>query len=648
MVLSVCLELSSEYSTFSSGADFEQCYQKAIKPLLSFLYAHPKFKMTLGFSGSQLEFFSDSHPEVLQLLSHLTGRAQVEILGGGYYSPIFPLLFPSDRSGQIEKMNAAVRSMTGKRPRGMSLFASVWDSSLVSTIHSCGIEYVHLSGSLISSSKRTYLPLIASELGKSIKILPVFNDLKPAEGESGADWETRVTKAVKGGTFPVLALSFTPDELGPFMDSPVFSYLSELSEKDDGGIRLSVPQEYLKSARDFTAAYIPAGMDWSIAQWARKPFVKSEGKSSFSLTIYDFLNTYSSCRKLYERMMYISMLIAQTHGGDKIRKKAACEKLWEAQRGENYVNLTLGLPADASFRQSAYRSLNEAERLLRECKPFKESLTCYDYNGDGLNEYIFQMEQYNAVVSCTGGLISNFNIMRSGGDYAANLWRMEQFDGEQDNFQRGLFVEHLLDAEQLKKYVSSGTVDTGIFSRVRFEEKKFNARRKEIHLEGRTEFSALNLPVSLRKNYIAFSGGFSVQYILKNEGPLPLKAQFVAELNLCKELLSAVLIENGNRKEISAGTGYRTSGGVSLVQITDSADKTLFVVEPNEAGGFACSDIAFRRPAADGEVRETSHTLAAALYWPVDLAAGMEMEKTLNFSIIPTRIKSSRNTNKKS
>ena len=60
-------------------------------------------------------------------------------------------------------------------------------------------------------------------------------------------------------------------------------------------------------------------------------------------------------------------------------------------------------------------------------------------------------------------------------------------------------------------------------------------------MEGRGEFSSDQLPVVLRKNYIASSSGIIVQYILKNDSPLPLKALFVVESNFAQTIFADTL-----------------------------------------------------------------------------------------------------------
>ena len=114
----------------------------------------------MSFLGNQLTFYKKHHLEFIDLIGQLTNRKQLEILGGGYYNPIFPLLFPQDRSGQIELLTSELRQSIGKRPRGMMLYGSVWEPSLIPCLQTCGMEYVFIDSSLIPSGKQNYLPII--------------------------------------------------------------------------------------------------------------------------------------------------------------------------------------------------------------------------------------------------------------------------------------------------------------------------------------------------------------------------------------------------------------------------------------------------------------------------------------------------------
>src|SRR5574344_51844 len=489
----ICLELAADLEGYSSSEVLESNYQTVYKQIISFLYAHQKMKMSFSFSGKQLTYYAQKHPEVIKLLSELTGRHQVEVLGGGYYYPVFPLLFPVDRSGQIEKLTAELRETIGKRPRGMSLFESIWDPSLVTTLQSCGMEYVQLDSTLIPETKNVFCPLISSEQGKTIKILPVYTDLQPDGAESADEWVSRIRRIIEKKSLqnnsPIITIECKEAKIEKLISSSFFEQLISLCADAGNNIVMNLPQTYLKGANTFIQSYIPAGMNWEIAQWAQKPYTHTENKSRFPVTIHDFLNAYPQNHRLYERMMYMSMLVSQCHG-DKIRKSTAREKLWEAQSGLSYVCSPEGIPAAAKLRQASYHALNEAERILQECDAATDFVTCFDYNGDGLNEYVCQMDKYNAVISPIAGTVLELDIIKGGGNYADSLNRIEQFDSVNDNYERGLFVEHLLETNEKEKYIRGLPTGNGIFSQVKFEERKFErSEERRVGKECRSRWS---------------------------------------------------------------------------------------------------------------------------------------------------------------
>ena len=233
----VCLILSADEEGNCSPQTFEKNYEAVFRPLLTFLYSHPKFPLAVSFSGLQLEWYASKHPEAIQVMRDLTSRKQVEVLGGGYYSPIFPILFPVDRSGQIEKMTSLLRSTVGKRPCGMSLYGSIWDPTLVTTFQSCGMEYALLDSTLIPAKNLCAHPLITSEQGKTLKILPTYKNLIPEEDESPEFWIERINNFAKKkrsqteffDSEKVVSICFSFEKFASFVNSRCFAYIASSS-----------------------------------------------------------------------------------------------------------------------------------------------------------------------------------------------------------------------------------------------------------------------------------------------------------------------------------------------------------------------------------------------------------------------------------
>ena len=659
-LLNICFYVTGSSSILSHHADFESKYQEIYKNIVSFLYENPSNRFAFSPSGPLLSWIDREHSEFNQLISKLWGRKQTELLGGGYYNPVFPLLFSQDKSGQIDLMTAEIRRCVGKKPRGMTVFNSSWDNSLIQSFQTCGMEYIFLDGSLIPKERQCYLPLLVSDQGKSLNVLSVSREFIPnmliAPREYLRNLFDTINYLTKDDSYNALTdervVAIKIDE-NQFLKLYESKWLSKLflavDEYYSDSIKITLPTEYLHREDIRVPSYIPAGIQSDVAKWARRPY--EESISNFAPAgIFNFLLTYKQNKALYDRMLYISMLINQCKG-DKIRKKVAREKLWMAQSGEAYVCDPDGVFANNAVRQLAYRSLTEAEKLVRESQKdgFKESVSSYDYNGDGFKEYICAMKQYNACVSLFGAQISELDIIHNTGNYADSPSRIKQFDKFEDKYHRGLFVDHLFSIDEFSEYKKGNPTGSGIFSQVIFKQLDFDAHRHEIKLSGSGTFSPLNANITLVKKYIANSNGFAIQYIIKNESPFDLKAVFVVESNYAQTDFSSVransykveLIASDEKTEVEVKDSPRSAKKISYAQITDTSNDISFVYEPNELCDMVCMPIIFRRPSSKSDSPTISgNAFVASLCWPIELEAGKEIEKTINYSIIVPKKKS--------
>ncbi|MBP3710582.1 MAG: DUF1926 domain-containing protein [Treponema sp.] len=661
--ISLCFYLESTPAD-TLLSDNEKDYQEVYKHAAKFLYSHPDFCISFSFTGTQLQFFRKKHPEFLEMLQQLVSRKQVEVLGGGFYNPVFPLLYSKDRTDQIELLSTEIRQSIGKRSYGMTLCADGWDASLVASFKTCGMEYVLLDSSLIPPSKLSYIPVIMSDRGKSISIVPLYAKHTPSDEIPPEEYILSLLSAVKknarGDKYDaetgerIVCVRLNHDKFRTLLLSGYFlQLLNSIKEKFDSSIHLSYPIAYLKNMSARVPAFISAGLGAEIAQWAKVPYTVISKNDGYAVTIYDFLQTYLQSHALYSRMLYVSTLINQYHG-DKARKKAAREKLWASQSGEGFVCTTKGALVNSIYRQRAYRNLNEAEKIIRECGVFKESAARFDYNGDGIDEYMFRMDSFTACVTKKSGELCELDVIAGAGNYADSLGRIELFDGATDNYQRGLFIDHLFSDAALKNYMQGKPVESGIFPEILYNEQRFSMQRKEVQLMAKAEFSDKKQLVSLRKKYTANSNGFTIQYILKNESAESLIANFAVESNfsqvnygLSEFVPYRVAIATGNElrevdttKSSAAIATEECITAVSAIQLSDFENAFSFVFTPNENCGFCFVPITFYRPEYLGEkIIPVAMSFSSAMFWKVHLEPGMEMEKTINFSIINTKRK---------
>ena len=163
----------------------------------------------------------------------------------------------------------------------------------------------------------------------------------------------------------VVAVKIDENQFKKLYDSKWLAKLFEsATDYFSDSIKITLPSEYLHRQSVKVPSYIPAGIQSDVAKWAKKPYEEVHGIGN-TPTIFDFLLTYPQNKNLYDRMLYISLLINQSKG-DKARKISARERLWAAQNGEAYICDPDGVFANNAVRQHAYRNLTEAEKLVRE------------------------------------------------------------------------------------------------------------------------------------------------------------------------------------------------------------------------------------------------------------------------------------------
>lgn len=652
--------MGSIYVSFSlnsfSCADndsFESYYVDFLKPLIKFLNKNPEFHFSFSFSGSEMAFFRKKK-EFLKVLSELVKRNQCEVYGGAFYKPVLPLLLPSDRNGQIDLLTTEIRDGIGKAPRGLCLYNDVWDSSLLQTLNSCGMDYVLFSEQLVPESKRCYLPVQMSELGKSREIY-LYNDSLKQDfiAESSEDFLKKLIKKVQkanqeGNSFysdkkNIVNIAFTKQELKEVLLATKFSGLLE-ALKSTENVVLSTILEYSKVNTQKIPAFISSGICPILYSITEKPYTVNENCLSGNYSVYDFMNTYPRSRALYNRMFYVSQLVNQPNK-DKAHQKLAKEQLWQGQNGEGLICTF----QNTSQRQYSYKKLMEAENIIRESTGNTESVLSFDYNYDGLPEYICRMKDYFACIGLKGGSVQEFQSVKNTGNYTDNYSREAAFDGVTDGYERGLFIDHLFTEDQFQAYLNQESAGDGIFSKVVYEEVKFSAKQHELFFKARGILGSQM--VTITKKFIINSSGMNIQYILKNESDSDLKAKFCVESNFAQIDFSeensgaykVLLATNTEAFEVATekatkeifAKGYVPN--INVAQITDEANGISFSFEPNEDCSYCSYPIVFNRPDIHtGNLVPLGITYVSTLFWDLQVPPGKEIEKNFNFTIFST------------
>ncbi|HLN31242.1 MAG TPA: alpha-amylase/4-alpha-glucanotransferase domain-containing protein [Gemmataceae bacterium] len=123
---------------------FERAYCDGYRPFLDLFEQYPEIPFSLHTSGCLMEWLVERKPEYVERLRGLVARGQVEIMGGGFYEPILPMIPAHDRVGQIRTYRDYLENLFATKVRGMWVPERVWEQNLVADIAAAGMEYTVL------------------------------------------------------------------------------------------------------------------------------------------------------------------------------------------------------------------------------------------------------------------------------------------------------------------------------------------------------------------------------------------------------------------------------------------------------------------------------------------------------------------------
>jgi len=396
------LILGSRAHLSASAADdqFEELYRTKLKPFITSLNKYPKIPAVLYYSGALFHRLEQKKPELFLLIKELAARKQLEILGGGFYEPLIPLLPHADKIGQIEMFTTYIRQNFGRKPQGCLLAHSGWEQSLVGVLTTCGMAYTFLTEEQFTAAgaEHCFEPVYTEDQGKLLAVFPVFLSLA-GMGSMGAFSvlkDTPESAAFSNGSKLITVFPDFPHENAEAETEAFFEDLDKtaaLKTRDELSLELTTPGRVYRLSSSLSRIYFSASGDSSC------PHPRS------------LLARQMQANDLYATIYFVHNLINQFRG-DKSRKRAAREELWKAQEADALC----GGGDFMAAQKYAYRAVLAAERIIRE-KDFIPSLLSFDLNLDGTAEYLFQDKNTNCYVSSRGAAVFEFDYLPKGWSY---------------------------------------------------------------------------------------------------------------------------------------------------------------------------------------------------------------------------------------
>jgi 4-alpha-glucanotransferase len=542
---------------------FEETYQVCWRPFLSVLYRFPDISAVLHYSGTVLHWLEARHPEFIMLLEEMTLRKQIELLGGGFFSPLMPLVPGPDRLGQVELLTTLLRRSCGKRPRGCWLPDYAWEPGLASSLQACGFDYSFLPERQFRvagvPAEDLGSPVMTEDQGRSIIVFPVFDALESFPSplpfvEALASLSSRLGEQ-KLYTFLMPGEAARALWAASKLESPDVFFERSFAALQREGLQYgtTTPSRYLKGERDYGRAYFSgcasaAFMERSLRMPSAGPAEADLPSLAFGSPRRLFLRHEESLA-LYAKMHYVRILVSQLRG-DKSRKKTAQEELWRGQCGGAYWRGPGGGIARLPVRAAAYAAFIEAEKITRQRGSFSPGIIYADIDFDGAKEIIYQGADINAYVQLHGACLAELDSFKTKTNY------VNVFGTKEGGCRRLCFRDRI--AEK-----GSFGADRSGFSDARYSlvEAERPSSVASLFREGQAELGGKKRALSLKKTYSFRKGGLSVDYEVANKESSVLSLRLCVELNLAAGFSSETVGLAGirGRDELGLDTAKKSS-----------------------------------------------------------------------------------------
>jgi hypothetical protein len=420
------------------GHVFENAYRDSYRPFLELLDQYPEIPLALHTSGPLMEWFVEHKPEYIERLRGMVRRGQVEIMGGGFYEPILPMIPPCDRIGQISTYKNYLENLFETRVRGMWVPERVWEQNLVSDIADAGVEYTVLDdlhfrqagvedgqmfGYHLSEDNGRLLRIFAA--AEPLRYLVPYRDPNETLTYFG-DLAARHPDAVvvfaddgeKFGVWPEM-----------FRHCYEHGWLRRFFDTLRGNrhwIQLCTFAQALDATQPAGHVYLPDASYREMTEWALPLSRLNEYRVLVGELQHDprwgrlqrflragnwrnFKLRYPETQEMYARMLQISRRIQESTHVDAGTLAQARQELYRAQCNCPWWHGTFGGIYLPHLRSAVYEHLIAAEELLLEATPRSANWIdgeTADLNLDGAPEVCLQNGQLAAYFhpACGGSL----------------------------------------------------------------------------------------------------------------------------------------------------------------------------------------------------------------------------------------------------
>lgn len=412
-------------------AVLEDSYRNAYLPFLETFRKFRSLHLVWHCTGFLLDWLDEAHPEYLDMVSELAAAGRLEVLTGGYYEPIFPVIPHRDRLAQIEKLSQRIRERFRTEPRGVWLAERVWEPGLVSDLWETGVKYVSLddyhffSSGLLPRQLDGYF--MVEELDRAVSAFPISETMRYLIPWAENDRILEEFRTLQQLGQNLAVMIDDGEKFGAWPGTREWVYdkgwlegFFGMVEENPDIVRTTTLQRYWGDNPPVGRAALPSASYVEMGQWAlpaeralqfeewKERFEKAGSftdlKPFFRGGVWrNFLVKYPEANYLQKRVI----LLSREFDAPGRQELAAYDHLLRAQCNDVYWHGVFGGLYFPHLRHEAYRNLLEAQKGLDALQPEVLAqgprIWREDFDLDRSDEYLINHRELFAVISPAQG-----------------------------------------------------------------------------------------------------------------------------------------------------------------------------------------------------------------------------------------------------
>ncbi|MBI4340696.1 MAG: DUF1926 domain-containing protein [Candidatus Omnitrophica bacterium] len=424
------------------GFVFEEAYTKAYEPFIGVLERHPGVRLALHYSGPLLDWLAAERPAFVARIRRLAARGRVELLAGGYYEPILPLIPEPDRQGQIAMMRQALSRRFRVEAQGLWLTERVWEPELPRSLAAAGIRYTMVDANQFQPAK-SWLPAAlqvedeawwdvlgsytAEYAGSTVRLFPASKRLRYTMPFQPVDKTIEFLRRLRRQA-PV-AVTFADDGekfgLWPKTHDWVYRegwldrFFSAL-EREGAWLSTSTFRDYVRQAPPDGRVALPCGSYDEMLEWSngnfRNFFVKYPEANAMQQAMLRVSESLRALKAQGSRLKAASKrpsafsLQPSARQRDALLRQAERE-LYTAQCNCAYWHGVFGGLYLAHLRRAVYSHLIRAEAFINRLAGRSAAVASADQDGDGMEELRVATSAMSLVVDpAEGGTVTAWHL----------------------------------------------------------------------------------------------------------------------------------------------------------------------------------------------------------------------------------------------